>query len=283
MDRHPPTRDADATGEREPGGMPPASVVRSEDPPAYGAASAAPATRGALYICTGERYVQEASRSAASLRASSPGLATALFTDLQRGSGRGIDWSVFDQVLPIRDPHRRSKVDCLPETPFDLTLYLDSDTRVCADLGDVFAVLERFDVALTHAASRYRRLTNETWRLALPNTFPQFNGGVIAYRRTPAVLDFLHAWSSEYRSAGFKKDQVSLRELLWSSKLRIATLPPEYNLRSLKYLWVWRLREAQPKILHLQRYHRYGWWDRRVDQLVTLALRVRGAARAAYR
>jgi len=60
----------------------------------------------------------------------------------------------------------------------------------------------------------------------------------------------LESWSNAYHESEFDKDQVTLRELLWLSDLRIATLPPEYNLRFKKYLKIWEGDEAQPKILH---------------------------------
>ena len=135
------------------------------------------------------------------------------------------------------------------------TLYLDSDTWVCAPLDDVFQLLDRFDVALAHAHQRNQRRTLQSWRIELPEAFPQMNGGVIAFRRNARVAAFLDDWSRSYHDADFRKDQVTLRELLWRSELAIATLPPEFNLRYEKYLRVWATGEARPRILHLRRFH----------------------------
>ena len=187
--------------------------------------------RGVLYIAAGESYVAAACASAESVRRSSPGLALGLFGDARSIESARVR-ELFHFVKPIAGPHRRSKVDYLEATPFDETLYLDADTRALAPLDDVFALLESFDVALGHAHARNRALTNQSWRRELPASFPQFNGGVIAYRRRSEVLGFLRAWRAAFHAAGLRKDQVTLRELLWSSPLRIATLPPEYNVRS---------------------------------------------------
>ena len=62
-------------------------------------------------------------------------------------------------------------------------------------------------------------------------------------------------WRDAYHEAGFKWDQITLRELLWMSDLAVYVLPPEDNVRYRKYLDVWTEREAVPKILHLAEYY----------------------------
>ena len=204
---------------------------------------------GVVYVATGASYVEAACLSALSVRRHNPELPIALFSDRPVEADAGAN--PFSAVHPVPSPHRRSKVDYMPHAPFERTLYLDADIRVFADLSEIFALLDRFDVALAHAHARNRRGTNTRWRADMPRAFPQFNSGVFAWRRSEATQGFLHAWRDAFHASGFRKDQVTLRELLWLSDLRIATLPPEYNLRYPKYLWVWRRDEARPKILHM--------------------------------
>lgn len=204
---------------------------------------------GVIFIATGD-YAKAAIAAAASIRKHSPSLGIQLFTDSE-----DIPAGAFDLVLPIPNPHMRSKVDFLALTPFARTLYLDTDVRIVEDISEMFTLLDRFDIAVSHAHNRNQPSTNELWRCQIPESFPQMNGGVILYRNTPPVLKLLEDWSRSYAEAGFKKDQVTLRELLWLSDLRIATLPPEYNIRSDKYLKVWTRNEARPKILHYARFH----------------------------
>jgi hypothetical protein len=167
----------------------------------------------------------------------------------------------FSSVGIIPDPHRRSKVDYLSKTPFDQTLYLDTDTALNADIRDMFRILERFDIAVAHAHRRNDPTRLGPWRINLPQAFPQYNGGVILYRRTPNVFRFLEEWSRYFKEAGFQQDQMTLRELLWLSDLRMATLPPEYNVRYIKYHYLWSKSEATTKIFHLQRLHTgWFWW-----------------------
>ena len=214
------------------------------------------ATRGVVYVACGEAYVQAAAASARSVRECSPSLATHLFTDRVDDVG-----PAFDGVTRIETPHRRSKVDCLVDTPFQQTLYLDADTQVVDDLSEMFELLDRFDLAIAHAHRRNHADTRAVWNLDLPASFPQLNSGVMLFRRNERMIELLGAWRDAYHQAGFAKDQVTLRELIWNSDVRVHILPPEYNVRYSKYLDVWDPAEAKPKILH---YHVFkGGGDQR--------------------
>jgi hypothetical protein len=221
-----------------------------------------------VYIATGAMSVGAARASAESVRRTNPKLPLALFTDSDHLAVPSVR-ECFDGAALVSDPHRRSKVDYLAATPFERTLYLDADTRVYVGLDPIFALFDRFDIALAHAHARNRASTNATWRTEIPACFPQFNGGVIAYRSTPAVLAFMQRWREAFHVAGVRKDQVTLRELLWESDLRIATLPPEYNVRYLKYLWLWKRNEASLKILHHARFRAAALGARLVDRVAS--------------
>ena len=157
----------------------------------------------------------------------------------------------------------------MARTRFERTLHLDADVLAVADLRDVFEVLDRFDIALAHDQWRNSPAANATWRRPLPNAFPQFNGGVIAYRRTPEVLAFLAAWADALRASGLKRDQPVLRELLWESDLRIATLPPEYNLLDKSRIARWDRFQTAPRLVHHYRFHKHFTGNRR--EVATLA------------
>jgi hypothetical protein len=221
------------------------------------------AVDGVLYIASGESYVRAARRSAASVRKHCSTLAAHLFCDRQAYARLGFDRdpSPFTSAALIESPHRRSKLDYLPQTPFERTLYLDSDTLVNADIRGIFELLDRFDVALAHAHRRNDRPHLDGWRIELPAAFPQYNGGVVLYRRSAEVMRFLEDWRASFYAAGYLQDQRTMRELLWLSNLRLATLPPEYNVRYVKYVWLWSKKEATPQIYHLRRLQvGWFWW-----------------------
>lgn len=205
--------------------------------------------RGVLYVATGEAHVAAARASAGSVRRHNPELAIAIFTDVTAPGDE------FGTVLPIPDPHARSKVDRLGESPFAETLYLDSDTRVLGPLDDLFRLLERFDLAAAHVVHWDKPSYRRAWREAVPMSFPQVNSGVLLYRDSPAVRETLARWRESYRAAGLRADQVTLRDTLWSTDLRFTILPPQFNTRS--WRWSDRVMSSRPRpvILHMNRFH----------------------------
>jgi hypothetical protein len=206
---------------------------------------------GVVLVATGSaKYVALAEQAAASVKRACPGLAVDLFTDAER------DLPVFDRVHRLEDPWFRSKIDGLLRSRFARTLYMDADMVAVADFRDVFVVLERFDIALAHDWMRNARLHHTFWRKPLPPAFPQFNGGLIAIRRTPATTAFLETWKAAVQATDTGRDQISLRELLWDSDLRIATLPEEYNLLLIQSVRHWNTDFAAPRILHSPLFHR---------------------------
>jgi hypothetical protein len=206
---------------------------------------------GVIYIATGAVYVDAAIRSAESVKQYLPDISIDLFTDA--GS---LESHPFDRIVTIDNPHRRSKVDYIAQSRFDRTLYLDSDTLVVDEIGDLFDLLERYDIVAAHAHARNRSATQVSWRKVLPQSFPQLNSGVLLFKKSDRVLKLFEDWRSAFHEAGFSKDQVTFRELVWDSDLALYILPPEYNIRYKKYVDVWEEKEARPKILHYAAFHR---------------------------
>ena len=205
--------------------------------------------RGVLFAATGPLFTEMAVKAAQSVRAHCPDLPIDLVTDTDPPEG------VFDEVRRLPGYERFPKIPALRSTRFERTLYLDSDIRVVADLGDVFDLLDRFDLAAAHDPMRNSSKAVVTWRKALPNAFPQFNAGVLAYRRSPGLDTLLAEWEAGVADLATGKDQPVLRELLWErTDLRVAVLPPEYNLWDLAQLSALHPLHAAPRLLHSWRF-----------------------------
>ena len=215
---------------------------------------------GVLYIVTGEKYLHAAIHSARSVRKFAPELGIHLFTGDVNYPPLIENMGVFDTIEQIENPHRRSKVEYLKNSPFERTLYLDSDTEVVAPITQMYGVLDAFDMAICHAHWRNHVITSKVWNRALPPSFPQFNSGVILYKRNAKTTEVFEAWAKGFEQARFPQDQVTLRETLWNSDIRVYTLPPEYNVRFWKYLYLWNAKEVQPRILHMQKFHDGPLW-----------------------
>ncbi|MCB1339382.1 MAG: hypothetical protein KDK10_18655, partial [Maritimibacter sp.] len=232
------------------------------------------------YGATGPDYRDLAQASARCLRAAEPELPVDLFTDDPAAAEPGL----FDAVHRIDDPHPRSKLDCMGRTRFDRTLYLDADTRVLAPLGDLFDILDRFELALAHDVRRATDLIRETAGPPTPYAFPQLNSGVVLYRRTARMLDFLAEWARRFAESGGGRDQPILKAMLWESELRFWVLPPEFNLRRVTLLDAWEPGDARPTILHSHRLmdHMRGA-GARIDDPVALVEAERAALKAEWK
>lgn len=194
---------------------------------------AAAAAQGIVYVATGRRFVEEALFSARSAKRSMPGLPITLFTDLTAHP----DFCPipFDRVVTL-DAAGRScadKIRPLRDSPYEKTLFLDTDTYCCEPVHDLFEMLDHFDIALAHAPDRYQYDLPD-----LPNCFTELNSGVIAYRKNEVVLELLARWEETFaemmeKDPGSYRDQHSLRDVLYRSTARLLILPPEYNFRTI--------------------------------------------------
>lgn len=183
--------------------------------------------KGVVYVAIGEQYVAEASRSAKSLK-KYVNWPTTLFTDISRPI------EGFDQVLPITidNPDITLKARILKLSPYEQTLFLDTDTYIIADVSDMFEVLNRCDVAATHAPRRYGREGR------IPHWFPEMNGGMLLFQESLAMIQFINRWIADMEAVKervgrrINMEQPSLRRALYASTdLKLFILPPEYNMR----------------------------------------------------
>ncbi|MGH8048892.1 MAG: hypothetical protein ACREKL_16745 [Chthoniobacterales bacterium] len=183
---------------------------------------------GFLYIATGPRHLGEMLASVRSVRRHMPGVRIAVYTDQS-----GLPAELFDEIRAIENPRHSfiDKIAPLCDTPFERTVFLDTDTVVCAPVGDLFELLDRFDLAVAHAPYRHDR------PFVTPNCFTELNTGVMAYRRTDAVKTLFQDWLKTYEkevaeTGRMDSDQPAFREALYRSPVPFYVLPTEYNLRT---------------------------------------------------
>lgn len=181
---------------------------------------------GVLYIAIGDRYLAAAAESARSLRREMPRIPIALGSDVRTAP------EPFDELVPIEDDDGyRAKNRGMAASPFGRTVMLDVDTYVARPLQPVFQLLDRFDMALAHAPNRITLPLED-----VPESFPEFNTGVIVFGKSPVTDSVFDEWLVEYEKLlpfdPPSKDQPSFRRVAYRrADLRIATLVPEYNQR----------------------------------------------------
>lgn len=177
---------------------------------------------GIFYIATGNEFVKEAELSARSVRNVMPDVPIAIATNVEPSYE-------FNYVIDISNPHHdfRDKISNISRSPFDKTLYLDTDTYVTSDVSELFELLARFDIGL--ALNHNREAYNPP---DIPDSFPEYNTGVIVYKNDNTFQQFTETWENnhiEILSTVNTHDQPSFRKTLFNSDLRVATLTPEYN------------------------------------------------------
>jgi hypothetical protein len=190
---------------------------------------------GIVYSCSGDFYIGEALRSArSSLRHNAvPHL---MFTSGEAGSAEGVSFEHFE---PSANPYA-DKIANIRRSPFERTIYLDSDTYVVDEIVHVLALLDHYDVAVAYAPA-YRGLADP----GVPSAFYEFNTGVLAWRASDRVAAFLRSWEDTYlawlseepfpgaskASSSRRADQPAFRRCAWEHQMRLFVLAPEYNFR----------------------------------------------------
>jgi hypothetical protein len=215
---------------------------------------------GVVYIATGDSFYKEACTSAKSLKVHND-IPVCIFTEQ-----KNVD-DVFDKHILLESPQfsMLDKVINLWKSPFDKTLYIDTDTYITCNITDIFEALDYVDFMGTIGGGRgfwYSKHIN------FPDSLPEFNGGVLAFSNKDYVIDTLKKWESvqietqtflkEHLSNNWVKesgkekwmitlDQPSLRKIIWENKkIRIAIMPDEYNALVFSGITLW----GKAKIIH---------------------------------
>lgn len=191
------------------------------------------------------RYIHESEKSCASFKRFIQDVDAVLYCDLEDYHSTNFD-QVNHASFTVPDAlktrmHKRGQMlvkhQAMLETNFDFNLVLGSDTYAVSNkVNSIFELLEHFDIAVAHAPFRIVRMPDSE-PIPVPDSFPEFNCDVIAYRKNARILRFIEQWQTLYREDkfGHPHDQGTFRYLLYDSDLRIATLPPEFNYRGDAY------------------------------------------------
>lgn len=187
-------------------------------------------TAGFAYVATGELFFREAAEAARHLRAANPAARICLIADKIHGE------KFWDDLVLVENPNFdfRDKL-LMARCPYERFVYLDTDTYVAGDLSEMFVLLERYDII------GHQLFEGHDYRIPeVPDAFPEFNGGVFGFRRSPAVTRFFERWMEIYvayrakNTAGHwnysnASDQKGFRMALYESGLSHSVLGPEFD------------------------------------------------------
>lgn len=194
---------------------------------------------GVVYVAIGKKFIDEACYSATSLKERMPNLDITIF------SNENVQHGCFDKCLIIESSQNGyiDKIVGMSQTPYDYTLFIDSDTYICSDFSEIFTLLDKYDIGAALAELRagknqlgeiysYQELVDEQSRFI----YPIYNSGVIVYKKSFAISHFFSKWLNLAKQQMQEKgmsygDQPSFQLALHQSDLRQVVLPHEYNCR----------------------------------------------------
>ena len=212
--------------------------------------------REVVLIGYGFEYLVMALNCARSIRASNPGLATTLITNVAIDPASVTDR--FDRVVvrdEASDANRLVKTSVLDHTTAAQVLYVDADSEVVGDLDPAFRLLERFDVVLRMQAVP----VNKPFALApgIPGgVFPHLHGGVFLLRDVPPAREFLAHWQRRMVESGLSRDQPALARTVYDlPDLRSITLNAIWSADEWEAANLFTEKREPPRILHYAKPH----------------------------
>ena len=199
---------------------------------------------GFLLIATGKDYIEEAVTTAKSIQRHSE-KPVALVSD------RSVNAECFNEVIVDENPTHSlfDKPRNMGKTPFDKTIFVDTDVYVTSPVPELFKVLEKVDIATTIDPNEYGgRLAKDSHFDDIPESVPIFQTGVICYSSTASVERLFDTWVDIHQEKveTLLTDQSSFRLALYQENVNHLALSDLYNC-----LGTWPMQvTGEVKIIH---------------------------------
>lgn len=146
-------------------------------------------SRGVIYLVAGPRsYLGELSTSLRGLRREHPDLPVTVFSPYAIPDRLGADHVRYHSLLhPLQQ-----KVDVLRRSPYEETLFLDTDTTIRGPFVDIFDLAAVGNFAVAKA---YRMVSTSTGDRRIELEHPDhFNTGVLCFDSSDATAAWLDRW-----------------------------------------------------------------------------------------
>jgi len=192
--------------------------------------------KGYLYVAAGDKYIQEATISAKSLRQVDKDADITLVADREVNSDL---LNLFNDIkirsciqTPLERKAFRAK-SVYDDSPYQKTFHIDTDTYFYENCQALFELLDYFDICMTAG----NRTTDVYINEQLLRGYASYNAGFFLYRKNSKTEYLFHEWRRNYEKKireGFTRpegDQASFMRALLKSEVRVHILPHVWNTR----------------------------------------------------
>jgi len=188
-------------------------------------------------VCGAESFLQEAVTSATSLqRVDDEAHVTLITTPSLAGEGRAA--APFDHVVEVGDDTVDGRdVDwqtglsfkaatIYEHSPYERTLFLDSDTYFVDNCRSLFRLLDYFGLCISKPGGYGNPFTKEGREVY---GYSEYNSGVILFRKDEPNEALFTAWQEAFGTGEFWGDQRALTYVLLESDVTPYVLPNNWN------------------------------------------------------
>lgn len=223
---------------------------------------------GYLYVVDGLRWVREVSYAATRLRSLTEYPIAIICSERYAEIESLADF--LGNIIIITVPKLKgtdfcSKVIGMQNSPFERTLYMDTDTFVVNNIDGIFNLLDFFDIGMKQEPHFHTNLfpVFDNYR----NYFAEYNTGIILFSKNTQVNKLLVDWEKAILEQTYNKDYFDmpqLRNILVNEEhiVKIYGLHENYNMQGLRS---YKIIHGQVSIIH----ERFGtFWNSHSERML---------------
>ena len=153
------------------------------------------------------------------------------------------DVILFDLIPTEPCQYMLNRLYNFAKSPYDRTLALDTDIYCLDNIIEMFDFAGQFYLAMCHGGMKIRRhykaMADGVLNPKIPYAFAPVMGGLMLFKKCPAVENFHKQLVNKYIQKNYYDDQISMRELLWDNTVKFYILPREYGIQHSDMIEMW--------------------------------------------
>jgi hypothetical protein len=212
-------------------------------------------SRGYLYIIAGqELYFKEALESIRSLKAVTPDAHVTMYSDTAFEDPEGLIDHFEIREMDTSERMYDGKVHHIADSPYDRTIFMDSDTYVLEPMEPLFGLLDTHDLAMVQAPGPKCGTRREDGSLIEGHNL--YNCGMMVFKKSEPTLNLFQRWNElfdkQVPNQGFMIGYNQRRE---QPAFALAAYESDASIYTLNHCWNIRVRGpahllGTPKMLH---------------------------------